>query len=31
MAAGRLINTSETSTGYNIVITGSTFTMTGYY
>ncbi|MDP2103845.1 MAG: prepilin-type N-terminal cleavage/methylation domain-containing protein [Candidatus Gracilibacteria bacterium] len=31
MAAGKLINTSETSTGYNIVITGSTFTMTGYY
>ncbi|MDP2104335.1 MAG: InlB B-repeat-containing protein, partial [Candidatus Gracilibacteria bacterium] len=31
IAAGKLINTSETSTGYNIVITGSTFTMTGYY
>ncbi|MDP2104089.1 MAG: type II secretion system protein [Candidatus Gracilibacteria bacterium] len=31
MAAGKLINTSETSTGYNIIITGSTFTMTGYY
>ncbi|MDP2103350.1 MAG: InlB B-repeat-containing protein, partial [Candidatus Gracilibacteria bacterium] len=31
MAAGKLINTSETSTEYNIVITGSTFTMTGYY
>lgn len=31
LAAGTLINTSKTATGYNFVITGSGLTMTGYY
>lgn len=31
LVAGTLINTSKTSTGYNIVLVGSGLTMTGYY
>lgn len=31
LAAGTLVNTSKTATGYNFAIVGSGLTMTGYY